>query len=646
MPVGGLQSPPSSIGGWNLDVQQTYDPVGQTLYGGDGSRRSAQGQNFDVIRLRHRPAAQRREGERGADAPEGFARTPDGATIIADTGANVIRRVDADGTRARRASPRPADAELDDPADVALGADGARLRRRPRQQPHPQDRGRRDHDGRGHRRRGLHGRRRAGARAPRFDAPSDVAVAPDGTLYVIDSRNHALRKIALDGTIGTVLGTGAPGALRNPRDVAVRADGAVFVADSGNQRVLRITPDGVVSTVAGDGVAGYRGDGGPATAASLDLPSAVAPRADGGFFIADAGNAVIRSVASDGTITTVAGSPRATGAGGDNGAAPRAHLNFPQAIARRQRRDLHAARHRQRQPAHGRARAARAGDRRVRDPVRRRRAALRLLAGRPPRAHARRAHRRDAADVRLRRAPGRLISVTNDKGKVATIARDTAGLPTKITGYYGQRDGALDRRQRLPVEDRAAGRRRAADDLRRGRADEDAHRPASTASTASATTPPGGSPATRTPTTTRRRSPATCPARRSTVTLTTPEGHKTTYVNETLPTGEHRRTVTDPMGGKTVSVVGQDGTASVTLPSGEVDTYTLGPDPRFGMAAPLIAVATVDDAGRARRGRRPRRAPSSSRDPGDPLSLKRMVDSTTVNGHTIHDRPTTPPRTR
>ena len=118
----------------------------------------------------------------------------------------------------------------------------------------------------------------------------------------------------------------------------------------------------------------------------------------------------------------------------------------------------------------------------------------------------------------------------------------------------------------------------------------------------------------------------------STVTLTTPTGRKTTYVNETLPTGEHRRTVTDPMGGKTVSVVSPDGTASVMLPSGEVDSYTLGPDPRFGMASPLIAVSTVTTPGGRTRTTSTARTVELA-DPGDPLTLKRLVDSTTVNGH-------------
>ena len=87
----------------------------------------------------------------------------------------------------------------------------------------------------------------------------------------------------------------APGPLRNPRDVAVRdATAAVFVADSGNQRVLLITPDGDVSTVAGDGSGATAATAGRLRRRRWTLPSAVAPRADGGFLIADAGNAVIR----------------------------------------------------------------------------------------------------------------------------------------------------------------------------------------------------------------------------------------------------------------------------------------------------------------------------------------------------------------
>ena len=127
------------------------------------------------------------------------------------------------------------------------------------------------------------------------------------------------------------MATGAK--LRSPRDVAVReSDGSVFVADGGNHRVRRIDPDGTIETVAGDGSDGYRGDGGLATRASLDTPTAVMPLRDGGLLIADAGNATLRKVAPQGTIDTVAGNGT-PGSRGDGGPAAQARIDFPQAIA-------------------------------------------------------------------------------------------------------------------------------------------------------------------------------------------------------------------------------------------------------------------------------------------------------------------------
>src|ERR1700689_812495 len=82
-------------------------------------------------------------------------------------------------------------------------------------------------------------------------------------------------------------------------------------------------PTFTISTVAGTGVAGYYGDGGPATNATLNQPYGMAPDAAGNLYIADDFNNRIRKVAVNGTITTVAGTG-AAGFGGDGGPATRA----------------------------------------------------------------------------------------------------------------------------------------------------------------------------------------------------------------------------------------------------------------------------------------------------------------------------------
>ncbi len=112
--------------------------------------------------------------------------------------------------------------------------------------------------------------------------PSGVALDGSGNLYLADYNNHRIRKVAAGtGVITTVAGDGtaaysgdggAAGAaqLNLPSGVALDGSGNLYVADSGNQRIRKVAAGtGVITTVAGDGTAGYSGDGGPATAAQL-----------------------------------------------------------------------------------------------------------------------------------------------------------------------------------------------------------------------------------------------------------------------------------------------------------------------------------------------------------------------------------------
>lgn len=181
-----------------------------------------------------------------------------------------------------------------------------------------------------------------------LDNPVAVAVAPNGTLFISDGDNYRIRKVTPGGTISTIAGNGVRGfsgdggpatsaSIDYPHGLAATADGAVYLADVNNNRVRRIAPDGTISTVAGNGVAGFGGDGGPATAASLNAPIAVAPSADGGLFISDTVNNRIRRLAPDGTISTIGGGG-SVGEGmgnfaGDGGPLSDARLNAPTGLA-------------------------------------------------------------------------------------------------------------------------------------------------------------------------------------------------------------------------------------------------------------------------------------------------------------------------
>jgi hypothetical protein len=109
------------------------------------------------------------------------------------------------------------------------------------------------------------------------------------------------------------LGDGGPATAANlqyPTGVALDHDGNVFIADAANHRIRRIDPDGTITAVAGTGGtggAGFAGDGGPATEAKLHKPTGVAVSRKGELFIADEYNHRIRRVGTHGRISTVAG---------------------------------------------------------------------------------------------------------------------------------------------------------------------------------------------------------------------------------------------------------------------------------------------------------------------------------------------------
>lgn len=174
----------------------------------------------------------------------------------------------------------------------------------------------------------------------RVNGPQGVSPLADGSYVIADTGNHRLRRVTPDGIITTMAGTtrgfGGDGGLAtaaqldSPRDVAQLIDGSILVADTGNHRIRRIAPDGTITTIAGTGTEGGAGDGGPAAAAQLAFPRDVAPLADGGIAIADTGNNRVRRIAPNGTIATIAGG--SPGDGGDGGPAVNAQLRAPSGV--------------------------------------------------------------------------------------------------------------------------------------------------------------------------------------------------------------------------------------------------------------------------------------------------------------------------
>ena len=163
-----------------------------------------------------------------------------------------------------------------------------------------------------------------------FNQLDGIAIGPDGAIYVSDNKAHRVRRIG-DGTVQTVAGTGrddysgdgGPGAratLNWPTALELDREGNLFIADTLNHVVRRVALDGTITTVAGDGTPGFSGDGGPATSAQLDQPNGLAILDDGTLYIADRENFRVRRVAPDGTIDTIAGTG-IQGRSGDGGPA-------------------------------------------------------------------------------------------------------------------------------------------------------------------------------------------------------------------------------------------------------------------------------------------------------------------------------------
>jgi sugar lactone lactonase YvrE len=178
--------------------------------------------------------------------------------------------------------------------------------------------------------------------AQSITGPMSVISDGAGGFYFASFNQSRIYKVDAGGTLTIIAGTGTEGfsgdggpaqaaQLVRPSAIALDGVGNLYIADRFNHRIRKITAAGVISTVAGTGTRGSDGDGEPASAAQLDSPWGIALDVAGNLFIADTGNNRIRKVSADGIIGTVAGTGE-HGYSGDGGEATFAGLASPAGV--------------------------------------------------------------------------------------------------------------------------------------------------------------------------------------------------------------------------------------------------------------------------------------------------------------------------
>jgi len=184
----------------------------------------------------------------------------------------------------------------------------------------------------------------------KLNLPTGVAEDAAGSLYIADTGNNRVRVVGHTTPITAYAGTGIAGysgdggpataaQLNQPTALAVDNAGNLYIADTVNNVVRKVSPAGIITTFAGTGQAGYNGDNGQAAAATLNAPGGLAVDSSGNVYIADTGNNVVRKVSPSGIITTFAGTG-VPGFSGNGRQATKAQLQGPTGLAVTSRGDL------------------------------------------------------------------------------------------------------------------------------------------------------------------------------------------------------------------------------------------------------------------------------------------------------------------
>lgn len=180
------------------------------------------------------------------------------------------------------------------------------------------------------------------ASSAQLQTPDGIKFDAAGNMYINDWGHNLLRKVDMHGIITTIAGNGsiAYGGDGGPATNAGLSSGSILfdhlgniiICDPHNNRIRKIDASGIITTIAGTGVAGFSGDGGPATAATFSGPNGIVYDYSGNMVFTDETNQRIRKINVSGVVSTIAGNGT-NGFSGDGGPAIAAQLNYPQSIA-------------------------------------------------------------------------------------------------------------------------------------------------------------------------------------------------------------------------------------------------------------------------------------------------------------------------